>query len=65
MFFINNDLEHGIENWELFDEVEVIKVPGYPIYCTDEFLDENKNDPVVKKVMKQKAIEYTKNNKYE
>ena len=50
MFFINDDLEHGIENWELFNEVEVIKVPGYPIYCTDEFLDENKNDPGVKKL---------------
>lgn len=65
MFFINNDLEHGIENWELFDEVEVIKVPGYPIYCTGEFLDENKNDPGVKKAMKQKAIERARNNKYE
>ena len=61
MFYVNHDLEYGIGKWSIFAEDEVIKVPGYLPYITDEFFDMDKNDPKVKKLMIERAKKNLKN----
>lgn len=60
MFHIHMDLKHGINNWELLFEDEVIDVPGYPSVITGEFIDQEKDEKVMKMVRKM-AIEKLKN----
>lgn len=61
MFYVNNDLEFGIDNWKVAFEDEVIDVPGYSNFVTGEFICEDKNNIFVKKKMKQRAISNLKN----
>lgn len=56
MFFVNMDLEHGINNWSLVAEDEYIKYPKYPGIITGEFIGQEKTPEVMKKV-KKRAIE--------
>lgn len=61
MFYINNDLEFGIGNWDILSEDEIIQVPGYPSYVSGEFIGQDKTQPSVKKMMKDRAKEHLKN----
>lgn len=61
MYFVNNDLKYGIDNWELVFEDEIIEIPGYPSIVTGEFIDQEKEEEVMQQV-KQKSIERLKNN---
>ncbi len=61
MFYINNDLEFGTGNWEILSEDEIIQVPGYPSYVSGEFIGQDKTQPSVKKMMKDRAKEHLKN----
>ena len=61
MFYINNDLEFGIDNWQIVAEDEVIDVPGYPNFVTGEFIAQDKSNPLVKQKMKKRAIDHIKN----
>lgn len=60
LFFINMDLEYGINNWSLVAEDEYIKYPKYPGIVTGEFIGQEKTPEVMKKV-KKRAIEGLKN----
>lgn len=53
MFFVNMDLEYGADNWSLVTEDEYIKDPIYPGIVTGEFIGQEKNPEVMKKVRKQ------------
>ena len=53
MFFLNMDLEHGINNWSLVAEDEYIKYPKYPGIVTGEFIEQEKTPEVMKKVKKK------------
>ena len=44
MFYINNDLEFGIGNWEVFSQDEVVQVDKYPSYVSGEFVEQDKRD---------------------
>ena len=59
MFFLNMDLEYGINNWSLVAEDEYIKHPKYPGIVTGEFIGQEKTPEVMKKV-KKRAIERLK-----
>ena len=59
MFFLNMDLEYGINNWGLVAEDEYIKHPKYPGIVTGEFIGQEKTPEVMKKV-KKRAIERLK-----
>ena len=61
MFYINNDLEFGIDNWQIVAEDEVIDVDRYPNFVTGEFIAQDKSNPLVKQKMKKRAIEHIKN----
>lgn len=60
VFFLNNDLKYGFDNWELLFEDEYIKYPGYPGIVTGEFIGQKKDAKVMKKV-KERTIERLKN----
>ncbi len=60
MFFLNMDLEYGINNWSLVAEDEYIKYPKYSGIVTGEFIGQENTSEVMKKV-KQRAIERLKN----
>lgn len=61
MFFVNMDLEHGIDNWSLVAEDEFIELPNCLDVVTGEFIDKNKENPVVQRKIKKRAIEHLKN----
>lgn len=61
MFYIDNDLEFGVGNWEIFAQDELIEVLGYPSIVTGEFIEKDKNNSLVKKKIKQRAQENLKN----
>lgn len=56
MFFVNNDLKHGIGNWELLFEDEVLQYPRYPSIVTGEFIDKEKDATTMQKI-KKRSIE--------
>lgn len=60
MFNIHMDLEYGINNWSLIAEDEYIEDPIYPSIVTSEFIGQEKDKKVMKKVRKR-AIESLKN----
>lgn len=60
MFFINMDLEFGINNWYLVAEDEYIKDSIYPGIVTGEFIGQEKDSKVMKKVRKR-SIENLRN----
>lgn len=60
MFNIRMDLEYGIDNWSLVAEDEYIDVPNYPGIVTGEFIGQEKDQRVMKKVRKR-AIERLQN----
>ena len=55
------DLEHGIDNWSLVAEDEFIELPNCLDVVTGEFIDKNKENPVVQRKIKKRAIEHLKN----
>ena len=59
IFFVNNDLKHGIGNWELLFEDEVLQYPKYPSIVTGEFIDKEKNSETMGKI-KRRSIERLK-----
>lgn len=59
MFYINNDLKYGIDNWELIFEDELLKYPRYPSIVTGEFIDKEKDQEVMLEV-KKRSIERLK-----
>lgn len=59
IFFVNNDLKHGIGNWELLFEDEVLQYPKYPSIVTGEFIDKEKNSETMEKI-KRRSIERLK-----
>lgn len=61
MFYINNDLEFGIGNWEVFSQDEVVQVDKYPSYVSGEFVEQDKRDSNTKKLMKEQAKNNLKN----
>lgn len=60
MFNIYMDLEYGINNWSLIAEDEYIEDPIYPGIVTGEFIGQEKDKKVMKKVRKM-TIEQLKN----
>lgn len=54
------DLEYGLNNWTLVAEDEYIEDSIYPGIITGEFIGQEKNKKVMKKVRKR-AIERCKN----
>lgn len=60
MFNIIMDLIHGIDNWSLVAEDEYIEDPIYPGIVTGEFVGQEKDKRVMKKVRKR-LIERLKN----
>ena len=59
MFFVNNDLKHGIGNWELLFEDEVLQYPRYPSIVTGEFIGIEKDAETMQKI-KKRSIERLK-----
>lgn len=59
MFNIHMDLEYGINNWTLIAEDEYIEDSIYPGIVTGEFIGQEKDKRVMKKIRKQ-AIERLK-----
>lgn len=53
MFFIQMDLEYGINNWTLVAEDEYIEDPIYPGIVTGEFIGQEKNKNTMNKVRKK------------
>lgn len=53
MYFVNNDLRYGIDNWDLITEDELLTYPRYPSRVTGEFIDQEKNEGVMEKVRKK------------
>ena len=59
-FRVYMDLKVGIDKWSLICEDEFIDVPNYPSIVTAEFLEQDKQNPIVKKKIKKRAIEHLK-----
>lgn len=61
MFFINNDLEYGMDNWQIIFEDEYIEDPIYGGIVTGEIINVEKDEKTMKKVRKiAKEINYKK-----
>lgn len=61
LFFIYMDLKYGLDKWGLVAEDEIIEVPNYPNIVTGEFINKDKNNPLIKKKIKKRAKENLKN----
>ena len=59
MFYINNDLEFGLDNWEIFAEDEYISDSIYPGIVTGEFIGKDKTKKT--RAIKKRMIENSKN----
>lgn len=53
MYFVNNDLRYGLDNWDLISEDELLNYPRYPSIVTGEFIDQEKDEEVMEKVRKK------------